>query len=190
MHFLKSLLFPALLTATLAPAAITPFAASASAASAEAPQITATAETTLINNAGNPIGTASFMQGPRGILISLSVKGLPPGKHGMHFHAVGECAPLDTFKGAHGHIMPGNLPHGFFNADGPHAGNLPNLIVGADGTAEVELYTNLLMLDQGDGKVLDEDGSTLVIHANPDNHFSQPIGGSGGRIACGVITAR
>ncbi|MBO9473623.1 superoxide dismutase family protein [Shimia sp. R10_1] len=154
-----------------------------------APQITATAEAKIINNAGAQIGTANFMQGPRGILLSLSVQGLPPGKHGMHFHAVGDCTPLDTFKGAHGHIMPGDLPHGFFHSDGPHAGNLPNLIVGADGTAEVELYTNLLMLDQGAGKVLDEDGSTLVIHANPDDHFTQPIGGSGGRIACGVITA-
>ena len=33
----------------------------------------------------------------------------------------------------------------------------------------------------------DADGSALVIHANPDDHMSQPIGGAGARIACGVI---
>jgi Cu-Zn family superoxide dismutase len=105
----------------------------------------------------------------------------------MHFHAVGSCTPLENFTDAGGHIMPLGLPHGFLHPDGPHAGNLPNLIVAADGTVEVELYTNLLMLDQGDGAILDEDGSTLMIHTNEDDHVTQPIGGSGGRIACGVI---
>jgi len=153
------------------------------------PLITKTASADIINNAGTSIGAMKIQQGPRGILIHIDVGDLPPGKHGMHFHAVGSCAPMDTFKDAGGHIMPENLPHGFFHPDGPHAGNLPNLIVSEDGTAMVELYSNLLMLDQGAGAILDADGSTLMIHTNPDDHFTQPIGGSGGRIACGVVEA-
>ncbi|MDB4224728.1 superoxide dismutase family protein [Granulosicoccus sp.] len=149
--------------------------------------VDATATTVIINNAGKEIGGATFEQGPRGILISLSVRDLPAGKHGMHIHSVGDCSQLEHFKSASGHIMPKDLPHGFFHPEGPHAGNLPNLIVTADGTAEVELYTNLLMLDKGEGAVLDTDGSALVIHTNPDDHFTQPIGGSGARIGCGVI---
>jgi len=151
------------------------------------PAVTAEASAKIINNAGEEIGNVNLQQGPRGVLIKISVKGLPPGKHGMHFHAVGSCTPLKSFKGAGGHIMPKNLPHGFFHPDGPHAGNLPNLIVTSDGTAEVELYTNLLMLDKGPGAMLDSDGSSLIIHINEDDHFTQPIGGSGGRIGCAVI---
>ena len=154
------------------------------------PAVSARAQASIINNNGEEIGTAELAQGSRGVVVEISVRGLPPGKHGMHFHSVGDCSPLATFKAASGHIMPKNLPHGFFHPDGPHAGNLPNLIVSSDGTAEVELYTNMLMLDRGDGKILDEDGSTLIIHINPDDHFSQPIGGSGSRIGCGVIKAR
>ncbi len=153
------------------------------------PLITQTASADIISNAGASVGALTIEQGPRGIVINLDVRDLPPGRHGMHFHAVGSCAPMETFSEAGGHIMPKNLPHGFFHPDGPHAGNLPNLIVSADGTAKVELYSNLLMLDQGQGAILDEDGSTLMIHTNPDDHFTQPIGGSGGRIACGVIKA-
>lgn len=157
---------------------------------AEEPMITAEAVASIINNGGVEIGSAEFKQGSRGILMTLSVRDLPPGKHGMHFHSVGDCTPLETFAAGSGHIMPKMLPHGFFHPDGPHAGNLPNLVVAADGTAEIEIYTNMLMLDQGDGKVLDEDGSTLMIHANQDDHFTQPIGGSGGRIGCGIIEAK
>ncbi|MEM8633648.1 MAG: superoxide dismutase family protein [Pseudomonadota bacterium] len=151
------------------------------------PAISAKAHTTIINNAGEEVGSAQLVQGPRGIVVSISVRNLPPGKHGMHFHAVGTCTPPESFSEAAGHIMPKNLPHGFLHPEGPHAGNLPNLVIASDGSAEVELYTNLLMLDRGPGRVLDADGSTLIIHANEDDHFTQPIGGSGARIACGVI---
>lgn len=167
-----------------------PFVMGASMAiAAEEPMIAATAKASIINNDGREIGTAQFKQGPQGILINISVRDLPSGKHGMHFHSVGECMPLESFKSAGGHIMPKMLPHGFFHPEGPHAGNLPNLIVAADGTAEVQIFTNLLMLDRGDGKVLDNDGSTLMIHINEDDYITQPIGGSGGRIGCGVIEA-
>ena len=85
--------------------------------------------------------------------------------------------------------MPTGRPHGFLNPEGgPHEGNLPNLIVRPDGSAHVELYSQLVSLS-GDDKpsLLDEDGSALIIHANEDDHRNQPIGGSGARIACGVI---
>ena len=147
----------------------------------------AKATAVIVDNQGDAVGKASLQQGPRGILLNISVRNMPPGRHGMHFHSKGDCSQLNSFKSAGGHIMPGGLPHGFLNPDGPHAGNLPNLIVREDGTAVVELYTNLLMLDRGEGKVLDADGSSLMIHANEDDHLTQPIGGSGSRIGCGVI---
>lgn len=147
------------------------------------------AVSTMINNKGEQIGEAIYVQGNQGVVIEVNVSGLSPGKHGMHFHEKGICTDIKDFKMAKGHIMPGGKPHGYLNPEGPHEGNLPNLIVGKDGTAHVELYTELVSLKGRGGKpaLLDLDGSALMIHKNPDDHTTQPIGGSGDRIACGVV---
>jgi Cu-Zn family superoxide dismutase len=141
----------------------------------------------ILNNNGTPIGAVTVEQTTQGVLIDLQAEALPPGYHGMHFHAVGDCSDLAAFKSAGGHVNPFDTPHGFRNPDGPHEGNLPNLVVAEDGTVEVELYSDLVTLTEGPARLLDEDGSSLIIHTNKDDHFSQPIGGSGGRIACAVI---
>lgn len=151
---------------------------------------TASAATaTIINNDGAEIGEAKFTQGTEGVLIDLSVKNLPPGRHGMHFHEIGSCEDHEHFKDAGGHIQH-EKPSGFLHPEGPHAGNLPNLIVHDDGTAEVELYSNFVSIEGERFPLLDEDGSTLMIHINPDDHITQPIGGAGARIACGVIKSK
>ncbi len=146
-----------------------------------------TTQADLIDNSGTTIGTVQVEQGHKGVLVNLKAKDLPPGYHGMHFHAVGDCSDVAAFKSAGGHVNPFDQPHGFRNPDGPHEGNLPNLVVAADGTVEVELYSDLVALDSGAAKLLDEDGTALIIHTDKDDHYSQPIGGSGGRIACAVI---
>ncbi len=146
----------------------------------------ATAE--IINVRGETIGSALFYQGTEGVVIRLAVNGLTPGVHGMHFHAAGTCEDAaDGFQATGGHIMPLGRPHGFMHPEGPHAGNLPNLIVHSDGTAVVELYSSLVQVSDGEAALLDDDGSTLIIHENEDDHLTQPIGGAGGRIACGVV---
>ena len=147
------------------------------------------AMSTIINRAGETIGEATYEQGPSGVVVNIKVSGLMPGRHGMHFHAVGKCDGGELFKTAAGHIDPDKKPHGFLNSEGPHEGNLPNLIVAADGTAEVELYTSLVSISGGSAALLDGDGSTLIIHENPDDHNTQPIGGAGGRVACGLVEA-
>ena len=147
------------------------------------------AKATIINNQNNVIGEAHFKQGTEGVLMNLTLRGLPPGKHGMHFHVNGNCEDYKEFKGAGGHIMPSGKPHGYLNPKGPHEGNLPNLIVHRDGTANLELYTTLVSLDgrHHTPSLLKNGGTSLIIHAHKDDHISQPIGGSGARIACGVI---
>ncbi len=144
-------------------------------------------EADLIDNDGKAIGTVQVEQGHKGVLVNLKAKDLPPGYHGMHFHAVGDCSDLAAFKSAGGHVNPFDQPHGFRNPNGPHEGNLPNLVVAADGTVDVELYSDMVALDSGAAKLLDADGTALIIHTDKDDHYSQPIGGSGGRIACAVI---
>ena len=147
------------------------------------------AHSVIINNAGQEIGEAQYIQGNEGVLIEVKINDLPAGKRGMHFHEVGTCDDHDHFKMAKGHIMPTGKPHGYLNPAGPHAGNLPNLIVHQDGSVHVELYTDLVSISGHGVKpaLLDDDGSVLMIHVNEDDHTTQPIGGSGARIACGVI---
>lgn len=155
-----------------------------------APSYEADAVGEIINRQGDVIGSATFYEATNGVLMRLSVANLPSGPHGMHFHALGTCDdPNDGFKATGGHIMPEGKPHGYRNAGGPHAGNLPNLIVGEDGRTTVELYTNLVTMFDGDAALLDADGSTLIIHENQDDHITQPIGGAGGRIGCALIKA-
>jgi superoxide dismutase, Cu-Zn family len=144
--------------------------------------------TDIINNAGKKIGVVKLIQGTEGVLVNIKAQELPAGYHGMHFHAVGDCSDNDKgFKLAKGHVNPSKKPHGFVNPKGPHEGNLPNLVVAADGKVEVELYTQMVSLTSGNANLLDKDGSALIIHTNKDDHFTQPIGGSGARIGCAVI---
>ena len=153
----------------------------------------------LVNSEGERIGQARFEQAPHGVILLVEVAGLPPGAHGIHLHGAGSCAP--DFKAARGHINPSAVEHGLRNPKGPDPGDLPNLFVAADGTAKAEFYTTRVRVaaadaaDAGahaaaDGEqpaLLDADGSAVIIHANPDDHLTQPIGGAGGRIGCGKI---
>ena len=147
---------------------------------------TETASAELVNVEGAVIGEATFEQTPTGVLIFVDVRDLPPGPHGIHLHAVGACTP--DFKAASGHINPGKVPHGLRNPDGPDNGDLPNLHAAADGTARAEFFSTLVSVSGGEmPALLDEDGSAVIIHENPDDHMTQPIGGAGGRIGCGII---
>ena len=156
---------------------------------AMAPTLASAADTAaaeIVDVDGAVIGMVTFEQTRTGVLVSVDVNGLPPGGHGLHLHAVGACTP--DFKAATGHINPDQAKHGLRNPEGPDNGDLPNLFAAADGTARAEFFTTLVSVSGGDmPALLDEDGSAVIIHENPDDHMTQPIGGSGGRIGCGVI---
>jgi Cu-Zn family superoxide dismutase len=64
-----------------------------------------------------------------------------------------------------------------------HKGDLPALAVQSDGTAEGAVVAPRIT-DIGELS-----GKALMIHAGGDNYSDQPqpLGGGGGRIACGVI---
>lgn len=145
------------------------------------------AEATIINASGDEIGVAHLVQGPNGVLIHVKVSGLEPGKHGLHLHSHGVCEPGEGFKTAAGHVGKKEGAHGLMNPEGPEPGDIPNIFVGADGTGEMEAFTNLVSLEGGEHGLLDADGSTFIIHENADDHITQPIGGAGARVACGII---
>lgn len=141
----------------------------------------------ILNDKSEEIGSAHIHEGHRGLLLHVNVSGLTPGAHGLHFHNVGNCSdPHDHFKAAAGHLSSRpETEHGFLADKGFHAGDLPNIMAAKDGTAEAEFFITYLSLST----LLDADGTALMIHANPDDHQSQPIGGAGDRVACAVMEA-
>lgn len=126
----------------------------------------------MVNTNGAEIGTAQFTPAPAGVLIRVVIAagGLSPGWHGMHLHAVGDCSDPAKFEHAAGHIQKSNTYHGLPYVHGPENGDLPNISAAGDGSAAAEVFTGLLTL----ADLQDTDGSALVIHANPDDHTSQP----------------
>jgi superoxide dismutase, Cu-Zn family len=138
------------------------------------------------NAAGEAIGNLTLTQMPDGtVMVSASLKGLPPGDHGFHIHAVGSCAP--TFDAAGPHYNPSGKQHGLDNPNGPHAGDLPNLHITDDGTGTLSTKTNLVTVTPGPMTIFDTDGSAVVIHAQADDQKTDPSGNSGSRIACAIL---
>jgi len=128
-------------------------------------------------------GNVTVTAAPKGVLLRVDATGLTPGWHGIHFHEKGDCAP-DAFTSAGAHVhtaMP--VTHGLLNAAANDDGDLPNIYAAADGSAHAEIFSALVRMPQ----LMDADGSSVVIHASPDDHKSQPIGGAGARVACAVI---
>jgi superoxide dismutase, Cu-Zn family len=142
------------------------------------------------NTQGTEIGRATLTEEPNGVRIDLNLAFLQAGERGFHIHAVGSCeAP--SFDSAGGHFNPTDRAHGFNHPEGPHAGDLPNLEVETDdGTARANFVVETVTLVRGQpNSLLDDDGSSLVVHAEADDYETQPTGNSGARIACAVIEA-
>jgi len=124
------------------------------------------------------------------------------GFHGFHVHSKGVCDPgaVDPASGA---VAP------FFSAGGHlgggaggqthagHDGDMPSLLVNSNGRAVLTFRTDRATLS----KILDADGSAVIVHAGPDNFGNIPTrysatgpdattlntGDSGGRMLCGVL---
>ena len=146
----------------------------------------AKAKASLVNGKGEPVGTAEFKETSKGVSLAITVSNLPPGVHGFHIHAVGKCEPPD-FKSAGGHFNPEGKKHGWENPEGPHAGDLQNLTVDAQGKAKTKVLVTGITLGEGANSLFQPNGTALVIHADPDDMKTDPAGNAGARIACGVI---
>ena len=144
------------------------------------------AKATLKNADGKEVGTAALTETPAGVLIRLTVNGLPPGERAFHIHGVGKCEPPFTSAGPH--FNPGGKKHGLMASEGHHAGDMPNLHVPANGEIVVEVLNPEVTLEKGKpGSLLGGQGTALVVHAGKDDYKSDPAGDAGGRIACGLI---
>src|SRR5689334_10950217 len=168
---------------TLAVATIVTGASAAYAASE-----TSTLDAIDAGGIGKEIGTLVLADTQAGLQITPQLAGLPPGDHGFHVHVNPNCGPGPGSNGqpaagmaAGGHYDPANTgkhlgPHG----EG-HKGDMPVLTVDAGGNATKAVTAPHLT-------VADVKGRSIMIHTGGDNYSDQPapLGGGGGRIACGV----
>jgi len=146
-----------------------------------------TAQAVLKPTRGNTAaGSVHFAQAGDKVRITALAHGLAPGAHGFNIHDKGDCSAPDA-AGAGGHFNPFGKPHGDPARPAHHAGDLPMLVAGADGTARFEALMDGISLQNGPANIL---GRSVVIHARPDDFTTQPTGNSGPRVSCGVIKAQ
>lgn len=151
-------------------------------------------EARLVDPAGGSLGTVQLVELEGRLNVTGMVRGLAAGFHGFHIHENGQCVGSSTppFASAGEHLRAAGDTHP------GHAGDMPVLLVGEDGTAQVSVTTDRVTR----ADVLDSNGSAIIIHAGPDNYANIPpryapegpdadtlaTGDSGGRVACGVVT--
>jgi superoxide dismutase, Cu-Zn family len=128
---------------------------------------------------GSAIGEVNFQEMRAGMLVKVEVRDLPPGEHGIHVHQTGACTP--DFAAAGEHLAPDGHEHGFAATDAPHSGDLPNVVVAADGTGIARFLNWRLTLED----LLDSDGSAVIVHAQADTYMDPTSAGD--RLACGVV---
>ncbi|MEB2847314.1 superoxide dismutase family protein [Rhizobiales bacterium RZME27] len=171
---------------------ITTFAAIALASSATltvaADQVapaTAAGTAKFVGAKGEDAGKADLITTPSGVLINVEIKGLPASQWvAFHVHETGSCDAASHHESAGGHFNPDGKEHGYQAANGPHAGDMPNQYVGADGVLRAQVINDAVTLDKGEVGIV---GRALMVHAKPDDYKTQPSGAAGDRLACAVI---
>ena len=169
---------PGLILAALAAAAL----AGCQSMSSSGPAL---ASAGLKSTTGNKtVGEVTFEQVDGKVRVTAQVIGLKPNQeHGFHIHEVGDCSSGDGMS-AKGHFNPYGKPHG--RGGERHAGDMPNLKADAKGRARLTVDLDVITVAPGPASVI---GRGVIVHANPDDYASQPVGNAGARLACGVIKA-
>jgi len=131
----------------------------------------------ILTASGDVLGTVQLKDlGSKGTEVTVAV------------NEIGLCeAPSFTSSG--GHYNPTNMDHGKMSDNGPHAGDMMNMEVGADGTGTLTVINARVSIkgDHGLPALLDANGSALIIHERGDDYVTQPTGAAGARIGCAEL---
>lgn len=101
----------------------------------------------------------------------------------VHIHETGDCG--DSGHAAHGHWNPTNKQHGKWGEGEFHLGDIGNVQLDGLGKGTLTMETDLWNIG-GDstGNILNR---AIIVHGGTDDFKTQPTGGAGNRIGCGVI---
>ena len=173
-------------TTTPAPVATPPPPAPVAAPVPAPVDMTMSAQAVLMPTQGHTAGGELAITPAEGMLgLTGRLTGLTAGAtHAFHIHEKGDCSD-PAAESAGPHFNPAGQPHGNRDTGPHHAGDMPNVVAGADGTALVDLV--LPDLELGSNGPRDVLGRAIIVHEQADDYTSQPAGNAGARIACGVI---
>ena len=145
------------------------------------PRATAQLQPTRGNNV---TGSVTFTQKGDKVAVAANVSGLKPNQeHGFHVHEKGDCSSDDGMS-AGGHFNPNGSPHGHHSTPARHAGDMPNLKSDVYGNAVINSELDIITVADGPTSVV---GRGMIVHVQPDDYKSQPVGNAGARMACAVI---
>jgi Cu-Zn family superoxide dismutase len=136
---------------------------------------------------GESVGTATFFPAGRGVGIRLDLK---------IFHPVSMRFISTRWRGVKGRVSKPPVRISTLAVSstdrkirwGPHAGDMNNFKVWANGTARVTITDPRVNLGTDSYSLFTGGGTSLVIHAKADDMNTDPSGNSGDRISCGVIS--
>lgn len=162
-------------------------------------------QVSILNSANQEVAIAQFSEAGDSVTVTIEATKLAPGDHGIHIHETGLCEPLGetpyTSSGAHFNptdamhggppdmtsATPGAVVEGTPEPLSGHAGDLGNITVGPNGAGSLVVTTNRFTLSPGEMSLFDQDGSSIVVHGSADDLVTDPAGGAGTRVACGLI---
>jgi Cu-Zn family superoxide dismutase len=135
-------------------------------------------------------GSGTLQEDVGGVRLTLHVEDAPVGEKGIHIHEKGDCSDI-AGKSMGGHFSPDQHEHALPNErtnTERHLGDIGNIRVDADGNGKLEFLIRDASLRRGEVNSLI--GRAVVVHEDRDKGaVTQPSGGSGKPIACGVIEA-
>lgn len=134
------------------------------------------------------VGSAKFYQMSDGKIkmdLEINMPERADSTVAVHFHEHSDCGNMG--ENTHGHWNPTNEPHGKWESDSYHSGDIGNIALDNKGHAKISVSTARWSIDEGDVKNII--GRGIIIHGGTDDYETQPTGNSGPRIGCGVIAA-
>lgn len=146
---------------------------------AAAATITGTKSDTTLN------GTAEFTQqnGKVKLVLNITCEKMANKSVAVHIHEMGDCGDMGNM--AHGHWNPTNKQHGKWSSSSFHLGDIGNVSLDAQGKGTLKMETDLWTI--GDDSTSNLLNRAFMVHSGKDDFTTQPTGGAGSRIGCGVI---
>ena len=137
-------------------------------------------------NSNSINGVAKFVEENGLVTLVVKLRDADSESLAIHIHEYGNCDSVDG-KSAGGHWNPTNEDHGKWGVPPFHSGDIGNINIDENNTANFELkdlFKRWSISNPGKSNII---GRAIIVHSGVDDYISQPSGAAGSRIGCGVI---